>query len=245
MPAIEPWKANGETPVLLQTEGLTKVYPGVDPVYAIRELDLTIRQGEFISIIGPSGSGKSTLMNLLGLLDQPTSGSLRYKGEETARWSQTEASRFRNQEIGFVFQAHLLLPEFSALENVLMPARINGRVTEADFHAAETLLTRMGLADRMHFRPGSLSGGQNQRVAIARALVNRPSIVFADEPTGALDFKTSQSVYELMREINHQDRVTFVIVTHERTLAEKADRVLHILDGRLESDELRPSSAVF
>jgi lipoprotein-releasing system ATP-binding protein len=176
-------------------------------------------------------------MNLLGLLDRPTSGALRYHGDDTAHWNEGRKSLFRNREIGFIFQAHLLLPEFTALENLLVPPRIGGLYTKAMVKRAEGLLERIGLGERMSFYPGNLSGGQNQRVAIARALMNQPRVVFADEPTGALDHKTGLAVYDLMREINRQDEVTFIIVTHERGLAERSDRIISLLDGQLQSDE--------
>jgi ABC-type lipoprotein export system ATPase subunit len=224
-------------PPLLEINSLWRTYAGAQPVHALHDVSFTIQPGEFLAIIGPSGSGKSTLMNVLGLLDTPTQGSLMYHGEETAHWSEGRKSRFRNEEIGFIFQAHLLLPEFTALENVLMPSRIAGTLNRETEIKAEALLERIGMGERKHFKPSSLSGGQNQRVAIARALVNQPSIVFADEPTGALDYKTSQAVYDLMRDIHRDEGATFVIVTHERELARKADRVLTMLDGRLQSDE--------
>lgn len=223
--------------ILLETKGLTKVYEGVQPVYAIRDISLTVMEGEFLAVIGPSGSGKSTLMNLFGLLDQASEGTLKYHNDDTQAWDEGKKSKFRNRSVGFIFQAHMLLPEFTALENVLIPSRIGGTYGSEAIENARRILERIGLDDRLHHRPGELSGGQNQRVAIARALVNNPRIVFADEPTGALDSKTSESVYELMREINHEDGVTFMIVTHERTLAEKADRIVSLLDGRMQSDE--------
>ncbi|MCE3236172.1 MAG: transporter ATP-binding protein, partial [Vampirovibrio sp.] len=189
-----------------------------------------------LSIIGPSGSGKSTLMNVLGLLDKPTGGSLKYLGQETAQWDEGKKSAFRNQEMGFIFQAHMLLPEFCALENVLIPLRVGNTLNGKFIARAKELLTRIGLGERMEHRPGQLSGGQNQRVAIARALVNNPKIVFADEPTGALDSQTSVAVYELMREIHKTDQVTFVIVTHEQALSQKTDRVISLLDGEIQED---------
>lgn len=225
---------------LIETVNLTRIYPGAQPVVALDDINLTIAEGEFISIMGPSGSGKSTLMNVLGLLDKPTRGALIYQGEDTAAWNEGRKSRYRNRTIGFIFQAHLLMPEFTALENVLIPSRIGETYGSEARHAAERILDRIGLRGRMNHRPAELSGGQNQRVAIARALVNNPRVVFADEPTGALDSKTSEQVYELMREINREDGVTFVIVTHEQALGEKADRIINILDGRIRSDERKP-----
>ncbi|HEY9687324.1 MAG TPA: ABC transporter ATP-binding protein [Coleofasciculaceae cyanobacterium] len=230
--------------MLLQTQDLTKIYGDVQPVYALWGINLQIAQGEFLSVIGPSGSGKSTLMNVLGLLDKPTSGSLKYLGEETSLWDEGRKSSFRNREMGFIFQAHMLLPEFTALENVLIPLRIGGNYNTQTIAHARDLLNRIGLGDRMDHRPGQLSGGQNQRVAIARSLVNNPKIVFADEPTGALDYQTSLSVYELMREIHREQQVTFVIVTHERDLARKTDRIISLLDGQIQSDETRSVEAV-
>lgn len=225
--------------MLFQTQNLTKVYGGASPVHALQELNLSVRKGEFLSIIGPSGSGKSTLMNILGLLDQPSGGKLLYMGDDTSRWNETKKALFRNRDIGFIFQAHLLLPEFTALENVLIPSRIGKTYGVQAIENAKRILNRIGLDDRMHHKPGELSGGQNQRVAIARALVNNPKVVFADEPTGALDSKTSQDVYELMREINVEENVTFVIVTHEQALASRTDRIVSILDGKIQSDELQ------
>ncbi|MDD3151097.1 MAG: ABC transporter ATP-binding protein, partial [Candidatus Gastranaerophilales bacterium] len=184
---------------VIKTENLTKIYEGVEPVYALDDVNLTIYKGDFISITGPSGSGKSTLMHVLGLLDSPTRGKIYFHGQETSKWNDDEKAKFRNLQIGFIFQAHLLLPEFTALENVLMPIYINREVTSEKINYAKELLKVVGLEKRMNNKPSQLSGGQNQRVAIARALANKPSVIFADEPTGALDQKTSDDIYKLFR----------------------------------------------
>ncbi len=222
---------------LLKLEDINKTYTGVQPVYALKHVNLTVRKGEFLAIVGPSGSGKSTMMNVLGLLDSPTSGKLYYINQETSKWNERQKAAFRNREIGFIFQAHLLLPEFTALENVLMPAYISRKMKKSHENRAKDILTNIGLADKFFSKPAQLSGGQNQRVAIARALMNNPSVVFADEPTGALDQKTSAEIYNLFRKINSEEEMTFIIVTHERDLAHKADRIIEIVDGRIIRDE--------
>lgn len=223
--------------VLIKLEDITKTYFGAQPVHALRKINLTINRGEFISVVGPSGSGKSTLMNVLGLLDKPTDGKLLYFSEDTSHWQDKEKARFRNEKIGFIFQAHLLLAEFNALENVLMPAFIGRKVSQEQKERAEYILDRVGLSDKLYSRPSQLSGGQNQRVAIARALMNNPAVVFADEPTGALDQTTSGEIYNLFRKINSETEMAFVIVTHEQNLAKKADRLITLVDGAVISDE--------
>jgi len=222
-----------DTQILLKLENINKVYQGIQPVYALSEINLKIHRGEFIAIVGPSGSGKSTLMNVLGLLDKPSSGKLYYLNEETSKWSEEQKAQFRNKEIGFIFQSHLLLPEFNAIENVMMPAFISRKQGSIIKNRATEILNHVGLGDRLYNKPSQLSGGQNQRVAIARALMNKPSVVFADEPTGALDQKTSGEIYNLFRKINQEDKMTFIIVTHERELAGKADRIIEIVDGKI------------
>jgi len=222
-----------ENEILLNLENINKVYPGEQPVHALVDINLTIKRGEFIAIVGPSGSGKSTLMNILGLLDKVTSGKLYYLGQETSQWNEKQKAIFRNREIGFIFQAHLLLPEFTALENVLMPAYIARRLNHSMEERAKEILTIVGLGDKFYVKPAHLSGGQNQRVAIARALMNQPSVVFADEPTGALDQKTGNDIYNLFRKINSEENMTFIIVTHERGFAQKADRIIEIVDGQI------------
>jgi ABC-type lipoprotein export system ATPase subunit len=227
------------TPPLLQTQGLQKVFQGVEPVEAVAPINLTIHSGEFLSIVGSSGSGKSTLMNLLGLLDTPTAGALLYDGEPTQTWNEKQKALFRNKAMGFIFQAHLLLPDFTALENVLLPAWLlhGPNVPKATQALAKSLLQRIGLEHRLQFKPRQLSGGQNQRVAIARALINTPRIVFADEPTGALDSATSQQVMALMKQLHKEEGTTFVVVTHEKALAAQTYRCIELQDGHVLSDK--------
>lgn len=225
-----------EKEMLLNLEKINKIYQGVQPVHALTDINLTIKKGEFIAVVGPSGSGKSTLMNVLGLLDKPTSGKLYYLGQETSQWDEKQKAIFRNREIGFIFQAHLLLPEFTALENVLMPAFIARTINHSLEERAKEMLTIVGLGDKFYVKPKNLSGGQNQRIAIARALMNQPSVVFADEPTGALDQKTGEDIYNLFRKINAEENMTFIIVTHERNFAKKADRIIEIVDGKIIQD---------
>jgi len=214
-------------------QNLSKIYGNGVEVRALDDVSVRIRAGEFVAIVGPSGSGKSTLLNMIGLLDTPTSGRLYLKGIDVSRASAGERARLRNQELGFVFQYHHLIPEFSALENVMMPMLIAKKNRDYAEERALELLKAVGLEDRRDNRPNQLSGGQNQRVAVARALANRPSIVIGDELTGNLDTKTSDLIYNLLRELNRKINQTFILVTHDMTLAEKTDRILRIVDGKI------------
>ena len=206
---------------------------------ALDDVDLTILEGEFLSITGPSGSGKSTLLKMLGLLDKPSGGEILLKGREVSQSNSMERSRLRNKELGFIFQYQHLLPEFTALENVMIPQLIAGEDKKAARHRSEELLREMGLVERLNHKPSELSGGQSQRVAVARALANRPSIVIGDEPTGNLDTKSSEMVYELLRKLNREIKQTFILVTHDMSMAQKTDRILRLVDGRIVSEMRR------
>ncbi len=218
---------------IIVLKDLSKIYGNGVEVKALDRVSLNIRAGEFVAIVGPSGSGKSTLLNMIGLLDTPTSGQILLKGIDVSRASPNERAHLRNRELGFVFQYHHLIPEFSALENVMMPMLIAGWSKNEAGSRARELLKAVGLEERLNNRPNQLSGGQNQRVAVARALVNGPSIVIGDELTGNLDTKSSQLIYDLLRDLNKKINQTFILVTHDMTLAEKTDRILRIVDGRL------------
>jgi lipoprotein-releasing system ATP-binding protein len=200
-------------------------------------LSLRIDPGEFVALIGPSGSGKSTLLNILGLLERSTAGRYRLLGEETSGLDDDATTRLRRRAIGFVFQFHHLLPAFSALENVTLPALMReGRVGSAALRRARDLLGAVGLGEAMHKRPGELSGGMQQRVAIARALALQPPLVLADEPTGNLDRQASDEVFALLRRCPAEPRTTFLVVTHDPRLAERCDRIVELVDGRIERD---------
>jgi lipoprotein-releasing system ATP-binding protein len=224
----------GRDRILLRAEGLGKVYPGRGAeVEVFREVSLAVRQGEMVAIVGESGAGKSTLLHLLGGLDRPTSGSVILGMFDMVRASELDLTRFRNRQVGFVFQFHHLLPEFTALENVMMPELIAGRTRREAVARATELLARVGLGPRSAHRPGELSGGEQQRVALARALVAPPSLLLADEPTGNLDERTAHDVHRLIRELQRERQLTAVIVTHNRELAAGCDRVLRLAHGRL------------
>jgi len=223
--------------IVIRTEELTKVYEmGAEQVHALSGVDVDIRKGEYVAIMGPSGSGKSTLMNLIGCLDSPSAGRYWLAGRLVSDLDDDELAYIRNREIGFVFQTFNLLPRATALHNVELPLIYNGTPAEERVERAKKALERVDLIPRMHHKPNELSGGQRQRVAIARALVNNPSIVLADEPTGNLDSKTGEEIMNLFENLHHQGN-TIILVTHEMDIAQHAHRVIFIRDGKIFSDE--------
>jgi lipoprotein-releasing system ATP-binding protein len=202
-------------------------------VEVLKGVSLAVAAGELVSIAGPSGVGKSTLLHLLGGLERPTGGKISYGETNLAELTDLALARFRNRHAGFVFQFHHLLPEFSAVENVMLPLLIRRATQAVARERAAALLGRVGLSERLRHRPGELSGGEQQRVAIARALVGEPAVLLADEPTGNLDSKTGEEVFELLRELNQETRLTCILITHNEELARRTDRVLRMLDGRM------------
>jgi putative ABC transport system ATP-binding protein len=222
---------------VVDAKELTKTYQMGDvEVNALRGLSITIKRGEIVAIMGPSGSGKSTLMNILGCLDQPTTGKYLLNGHNVANLERNDLADIRNRQVGFVFQSYNLLARSTALANVMLPLRYRRNGHELPQKKAEELLERVGLHDRMRHKPYELSGGQQQRVAIARALVNDPAIVLADEPTGNLDSKSGEEIMELLIELNKEKNVTLILVTHDAHVADRAQRIVHLLDGRVKND---------
>lgn len=223
---------------IIQIKNLTKIFGDGVEIKALDGINLDIERGEFLAIIGPSGSGKSTLLNQIGILDTPTSGTILLDGVDVTKMSDKQRSKTRNKQLGFIFQYHHLLPDFNALENVMMPLLISGVKSSKAREIARRVLDEVGLGDRMDHRPNQLSGGQNQRVAIARALVNKPSIVIGDEPTGNLDSKASENIYELLRKLNREHNQTFILVTHDERMAAKTDRIIRLVDGRVAENSI-------
>jgi lipoprotein-releasing system ATP-binding protein len=223
-------------PAALRLEGIRKSFNIGTPraIEILHGIDIRLAQGEFCGLIGPSGSGKSTLLNLIGLLDRPSAGTLAIGGEDTQGLDDTALTRLRGRQIGFVFQAHNLIGAFTAAENVLMPALLDRNWPDAAMRkAAEALLDQVGMARWQDTRINSLSGGQAQRVAIARALMMRPVLVLADEPTGNLDTESADGVFDLLRALNQRDGTTFLVVTHDQRLAQRCDRIITLVDGRI------------
>jgi lipoprotein-releasing system ATP-binding protein len=218
----------------LQVRDLRKSFRmGAEELHILKGVNLSVRRGEFLAIAGPSGVGKSTLLHILGGLDRPTAGEVYYEGVEISRLPEGELAEFRNQTVGFVFQFHHLLPEFTALENTMMPALIGRQPLVRAQEAAKGILQRVGLAERLAHRPGELSGGEQQRVAIARALALSPDVLLADEPTGNLDSKTGEAIFDLLRDLNQEQGLTVVLVTHNEWFARRTDRLLRMADGQL------------
>jgi len=224
--------------ILIEARGVTRILAGIVPTTLVHGIDLAIRVNEFVAITGPSGSGKSSLLYLLGLLDLPTEGEVTIRRKGTAHMTEEERARVRLSELGFVFQFHFLLPEFTALENVMLPMRALGQLSrEAMRKRATDLLDALGLAEHARKRPDQLSGGQRQRVAVARSLANDPPIILADEPTGSLDSKSSEQVFEILRDLVARRGKTVVAVTHDLGLAARMTRRVQLVDGMIASDE--------
>lgn len=221
---------------MIKTVNLNKSFGSPDSFYTdvIKDISLVIETGEFVSIVGPSGSGKSTLLNLLSTLLTPTSGDIFFDNTNILAFSEKELAIFRNKTIGFIFQNHHLFPELSVLDNTLVPASIAG-LEKNYIDKAKYLLERVGLTERLNYKPSQISGGQCQRVAIARALLLSPACVFADEPTGNLDFKTSTEIFDLLQELNKEEKMTIIMVTHAKELALRSSRQIELLDGRIYS----------
>lgn len=223
---------------MIQIENLTKSFGNLQ---VLKGVSLSIKKGEVISIVGPSGAGKTTLLQLIGTLDKPSGGSIRFNGEELGKMSESRLATFRNRHIGFVFQFHQLLPEFTALENIIIPALIAGRKRkEAETEAME-LLRIMGIEQRAQHKPSEMSGGENQRVAVARALINRPDVILADEPSGSLDSHNKEELHRLFFDLRDKLGQTFIIVTHDESLAAFTDRTIRMVDGVIETENVKQS----
>lgn len=218
---------------MIKLEGITKSF---GPLQVLKGIDLEINKGEIVSIVGPSGAGKTTLLQIMGTLDEPDAGVVQIDGTVVSRMKEKELSAFRNKNIGFVFQFHQLLPEFTALENVMIPALIAGVSSKEAHERAMKILDFMGLVDRASHKPNELSGGEKQRVAVARALINDPAVILADEPSGSLDTHNKEDLHQLFFDLRDRLGQTFVIVTHDEGLAKITDRTVHIVDGMIKKD---------
>lgn len=229
-----------QRPIVLEADGVSKSYPAQDGrghmIEVLKKVNLTVQQAEIAAIIGSSGSGKSTLLNIMGGLDRPDSGQIYWNRSSINDWTSDKLAEERNRQVGFIFQFHHLLPEFNALENVYMPGLIAGTPLKEAEYRAEDLLSRLGMVERKEHRPSQLSGGEQQRVAIARALMNRPSIILADEPTGNLDERNTEIILELLTQLRETEQVAIVLITHEKELAARCDRVFELRQGVLNSD---------
>ncbi len=221
---------------MIEVKGINKSYGSLQ---VLKDVNVVINQGEVVTIVGPSGAGKTTLLQIVGTLDASDSGSVLFDDKDVLKLRDKELARFRNKNIGFVFQFHQLLPEFTTLENVAIPAMIGGVKQSEAYKRAAELLEYMGLSERVNHKPAQLSGGERQRVAVARALVNKPSVVLADEPSGSLDSQNKQELHKLFFNLRDQMGQTFVIVTHDESLAADADRVLHMRDGQIVDDVMK------
>lgn len=225
---------------VIKLVNISKIYGEKVPTQVLFDVNLSFEEGSFNSIIGASGSGKSSLLNIVGTLDKPSRGEVFIDGRNTSGMNKNQLAALRNETIGFVFQFHYLLPEFTALENILMPYLIkNGRASGEIIERAEELMEMVGIIGVRNNPAANMSGGQQQRTAIARALINNPAIILADEPTGNLDSESTENVYGILRDINKKYKTTFVIITHDRKIAEKADRIVEIKDGRINLDILQ------
>lgn len=222
------------TQPIVELKNICKTYPGQVPTPVLFDINLSIYPGEFVGLVGASGSGKTTLLNIMGLLDTPTSGELTINSRVVSQLDEDQRAAVRRNEMGFIFQFHYLLPEFDVLDNALMPCRLNGsKAMSANKQRITDLLTEVGLQDRLRFNPSKLSGGQQQRVAIVRALANNPAVILADEPTGNLDSRSGNAVFEMMRYLAKVTHKAFVIVTHDEAIAAQCDRIIHLEDGRI------------
>lgn len=221
---------------MIQIDNLTKSFGNLQ---VLKGVSLSIKKGEVISIVGPSGAGKTTLLQLIGTLDKPSGGSIRFNGEELGKMSESRLATFRNRHIGFVFQFHQLLPEFTALENIIIPALIAGRKRKEVEAEAMELLRIMGIEQRAQHKPSEMSGGENQRVAVARALINRPDVILADEPSGSLDSHNKEELHRLFFDLRDKLGQTFIIVTHDESLAAFTDRTIRMVDGVIETENVK------